>query len=401
MIGLYNNYKMIRRVIFIKLENLKIGMVIKNYKELCNTLEVDIKTGNSKKSQLKWFEDYFTYEKDGNKFMIANIFDKEIKPPPTRGGANNTYEYTQNIEKLLLDILAQNKSDGKIFLSKNKMFHLLNMVNTNYIDCNRKIPRLSKFLDIDERNVQEWYDTTGGMLERSLESALKKLQNQSLIFWSREITICKLEAIKGSGYWVKVQHNGENGEEKEQWIYEAMTRKIIKEADDDEKKYIIAVEREEMEKLNCDDKQEIIKKGLWERFENNVINILKKHKGIIYYYKSYKILFNPEHIIKKQNQLNKLLLSINERKDQQHQLNSSIMQRNIDNALSRQSIASSSDIQDIDLNYVDYKEMNAIDRQLRRSVDSYIDDNIKLNDTLIDKKAKDIRTQVNNTKIDY
>lgn len=393
------NYK-IRRAIFIKLENLKIGMILKNYKELCRILEEEVKTGGAKKNQLEWFEDYFTYEKQGHKFKITDVFyDKEIKPMPTRGGANNTYEYTQNIEKLLLDILAQDKNEGKIFLSKNKMFHLLDMVNTNYIDCNRKIPKLSKFLDIDERNVQEWYDTTGGMLERSLESALKKLQNQSLVFWSREITICKLKVIKGSGYWVKIIHKDENGEDKEQWTYESMTKKIIEEASDDEKKYIIAVEREEMEKLDCDDKQEIIRKGLWEKFEDNVTSILKKYKGIIYYYKSYKILFNPEHIIKKQNQMNKLLLNLNERQNQKYQLNNSIIQRNIDNALSRQSIAKSSDIQDKDLSYNDYKEMDQIDKQLRRSSDTYIDNNIKLNETLIDKKAKDIRTQVNKTKI--
>lgn len=375
-------------MVIIKIANLFVGMILKNYRELCEVLGVEVKTGGARQNQLKWFEDYFTYIKEGNKFIITEVHDKEVQPMPQRGGANNTYEYTQNIEKLLLDILAQNQNNGKIFLSKNKLFNLLEMVNTNYIDCNRKVPKLSKFLDVDEKDVQEWYDTTGGLLGRSLESALKRLQNQALIFWSREITICKMEVINGSGYWIQVTRKNDDGEEFQQWVFENITRRVIREATDEEKKYIIAVEREEMEELECNDKQEVIRKGLWEKFEGNVTRVLKKQKGIAYYYQSYKILFNPEHIIKKQNQINELLLSSEDRNSVKAELNSAIIKRNIDNAQSRNSIAKT----DI--------ETNESPKLLRRSSDTYIDNNIILNETLIDKKAKDIRHKVDKIKVD-
>ena len=35
------------------IENLKEGMVVKNYKELCKLLEIEPKISNSKKAQLK------------------------------------------------------------------------------------------------------------------------------------------------------------------------------------------------------------------------------------------------------------------------------------------------------------------------------------------------------------
>ena len=140
-------------MIIIKIENLWIGMIIKNYKELCCILGVPVKTGNAKKAQLIWFEEHFTYKKEGNKFIIIDIFNTEIKPQPMQGGNNNQIEYTKNIEILLLDILARDKNNGKIFLSKNKLFHMLEMVNVNYLDTNFRIPKLSKFLDIEENKI--------------------------------------------------------------------------------------------------------------------------------------------------------------------------------------------------------------------------------------------------------
>lgn len=368
----------------IKIENLKLGMIIKNYKELCKILDVDVKTGGARQNQIAWFEDYFSYKKEGHKFIITGIFDKDIEPMQGRGGANNTVEYIENIELLILDILSQ-KKDGTIFLSKNKLFRMLEMVNDNYLDCNRRVPKLSKFLDIDENSVQEWYDTTGGMLERNVNSALKRLSSQSLIFWSREITICQLVDVDGSGYLEKSTHKDRYGNISEQWVSKKFTRRVIREATDDEKKYIIKQERNIIEQLECNDKQEVIRKGLWGEFEKLVGDIIRDEYRIIYYYQSYKILFNPEHVVKRQHQLNDNLLN------HKTTLNESIMVRVEGNAKSRKENA--------------IKNMGEIKspRDLtlhRRASDEYVKDNIKLNETLIDRNSKDIRRDVRIVKLE-
>ena len=354
-------------------------MILKNYSDLCRVLEEDEKPrGTSRQNHLKWFEEYFTYKKEGHKFIIIEIFDKEVESMiDKRGGAYNTVEYTENIERLLLDILAQDKNNGTIFLSKNKLFHMLEMVNVNYLDCNRRVPKLSKLLDIDENSVQEWYDTTGGMLERSLNSALKKLTNQSLIFWSREITVCKIEPIPDSEYLVKIIHKDKYGEDNEEWIQEVATRKIIREATDDEKKYIIQVERDTMLELDCDDKQEIIRKGLWTEFEKKVKSILKQQENIVYYYQSYKILFNPEHILKKQNQMNNLKMNSKERLAQKKIVNKSVMDRIENNAKSRHNKAS------VDIEEIWDSEDDKHLRTIRRSSDTIQANLLPINLSLI------------------
>ena len=80
----------------------------KNYKELCGILNEDIKTGKSKQLQLKDWERYFTWEKEGPKICHYKIYDKPKekidgrkvgntgKSEGSRG--NNVAEYRGNIE---------------------------------------------------------------------------------------------------------------------------------------------------------------------------------------------------------------------------------------------------------------------------------------------------------------
>ena len=380
---------------FIKLENLKVDMEIKNYKELCRILDEPVKTGDSKNSQLKWFAEHFRYERKGHKFIIKEILNQEIQPLPKRGGANNTVEYIENIERLLLDILSQDKNDGKIFLSKNKLFHMLEMVNSNYLDYNIRHLKLSKYLNIDEDNVQEWYDSTGGMLERNLNTALKNLANQSLIIWSREITVHKVEIIKGSEYLVEKPSYNEDGEYEPKYEVRVRSRRVTEEASDKEKKIIIKTEREVMDKLECKDKQEVIRKGLWEDFSNAVNNILKKDQKILYYYQSYKVLFNPEHILKKQKQLDEFRLKHRDRREQKAIVNNSVIERIEDNARSRQDKA----VKKFETTLWDCESDNKHNKARRRIDDNYIQDNTILNNTLINKDAKYIVGEVKKIKI--
>ena len=70
------------------IENLKVGQVIKNYKVLCELLGQEIKTSNSKKSQLKEWERYFRYHKEGQKIIIDEIFKIPLSIEDGRTNAN-------------------------------------------------------------------------------------------------------------------------------------------------------------------------------------------------------------------------------------------------------------------------------------------------------------------------
>ena len=74
-----------------KIENLKVGMVIKNYKVLCELLEIPEKDGNSRKCQLQNLERFIRYEKQGFKYIITEIFNDPLPVIDGRGKNPNSH----------------------------------------------------------------------------------------------------------------------------------------------------------------------------------------------------------------------------------------------------------------------------------------------------------------------
>lgn len=93
---------------------LKAEQVIKNYKELCNILNEKVKGGKSKQLQLKDFERYFKYHKEGNKFIIDKIYDK-----PKKKINNRKPKYFKSCK---MDTLLYNKKGVYKIVQENKIY---------------------------------------------------------------------------------------------------------------------------------------------------------------------------------------------------------------------------------------------------------------------------------------
>lgn len=110
------NDKIMERGEQMNLDNIKPGMRIKNYKELCRLLEIEPKTSDSKKKQLKEIDEVIKYEKSGHAFIIKEIYDKrtidlmQLKYRE-RSHKNQRNIYIRHINPILLQIL--NNSPGK------------------------------------------------------------------------------------------------------------------------------------------------------------------------------------------------------------------------------------------------------------------------------------------------
>ena len=75
-----------------KLNKLEIGMIVKNYKELCDILEVPQKGGRSKVLQLEDLQKYMKYEKEGHKFIIKEILSTQYVEVDDRGLNPNSHK---------------------------------------------------------------------------------------------------------------------------------------------------------------------------------------------------------------------------------------------------------------------------------------------------------------------
>ena len=171
-----------------KIENLSEGQVIKNYKELCALLGIEPCAGNSKKSQLKELERYINYHKEGNKFIVDEVYSeiKEkvdmrsiIKEDDKRHEGNSSV-YGDDIKRLLLYLMATSSEDDEIILPISILLNKLSMTNVNYSLGRRNQEKLSEILKIDEIYINEFYDTTHQNLRRTLESNLNHLDGKQL-----------------------------------------------------------------------------------------------------------------------------------------------------------------------------------------------------------------------------
>jgi len=387
-------------------EYVKTSNTIANYKFLCAILGIKVTNGNSKKSQLLEMERYFKYHKEGNKFIIEEIYDNPLNKIENRGG-NNVTEYTKIIENLILDLLLQGGNTkqgfGLVFLSKNQLLKEFHMINDNYVYCKRRILKLSKFMNIDKETVEEWYDLNDDMLERNLQQALKSLENQSLVSWDREITIAEaipLAEITHDGTEViKRKYIDQYDEEQTDYKYYANDEIKLnyREGTNKEKAFILETEKEIMKELGCDSKQKIIKFGLWDIFKNKIDDIILKKLNIAFYYKSYKILFNEKHIKEAINDIfYQFELTEDEKIASKIILNSDVMDRTITNAENRHDKAIEEKSKIIGKMKNDTKGQ----RTIRRTKENYINDNRELGNNLIIKGAVNIKEIVKRIKLE-
>jgi len=392
-------------------EKLEKSMVIPNYKKLCELLELNVTTGSSKKAQLKEMDRYFKYHKSGNKFIIEEIYDEILLKIDGRknniGGANNVTEYTKNIEKLILDLLLQGGNSrlgfGKVFLSKNQLLKEFEMINDNYVYCKRRIPKLSKFMNINQDTVEEWYDINDDMLERNLDQSLKSLENKSLIFWSREITVAETipmaEILEEGTEIIKTKSIDNYGEEQIDYKYYASEKIELnyREGTEKEKAFILQTERDVLKELYCESKQRVIQLGMWDIFKSKVDDIVLKELNVAFYYKSYKIIFNEKHISEAIEDIyESFKLSKRDRVSEKSILNMEIINRGITNSINRydKAVLEKSKIIGKGKNNSKYKRIK------RRSDENYVSDNIELSNNLITRNAEDIKVKVKKTKLD-
>ncbi|MGG3920400.1 hypothetical protein ABEV41_00370 [Geobacillus thermodenitrificans] len=382
----------------IDVSNLHIGQVFKNYKELCHTLGEPIKGGNAKKAQLKNWACYFSFTQQGHKFIINEIYDVPLIKEDKRSLGNNTVEYIDLIEALIIDLLAQDHYNGEVFLSKSRLLKELNMINSNYYYCRNRTLKLSEFMNIPEEEINDFYEITDNTLTRNLETALNRLRRQSLIIWSQVLTVCYLDTSVELNELGKVKikrHKYINDLDEEDYTYTVDTptlRKVIhKKATKEEKRLIIRTERELLKKYGCEEPSDIFRKGLAKQFYKEIKDILFEKANILYYYHSYEITFNHDHILEKWLDIHDLQLNDLKRESYQDLLNASIIDKLTENATIRHEEAKS-----IDINKIKKYKREIIKL---RSLPQYISNTEKLADTLINNEAPDIRNKIHNKKL--
>lgn len=176
-----------RKIEIPKVYNLKVGQVIKNYKELCNLLQMEIKTGEAKQIQLRRLNTVIDYHKDGHKFVIDKIKEvDEIDFIDKRILGNNS-ETTIEISDVLLYKLLTEYRGQVITITSSELLVRLELVSNQYKKFLYETDVFKWEVGINYKYLRKYRLILGTQLDKRIENALKRLQNSGYIHYDKKI----------------------------------------------------------------------------------------------------------------------------------------------------------------------------------------------------------------------
>ena len=245
-----------------KIQNLKENMSLKNYKELCNLLEITPSDGNTKKAQLKELERYVVYQKEGNKFIIKKIL-KEVKEKMDKRTKGNNNELSKNLRYAILCLCSKYKLRGRseIGFSKTFLYSYCGMINENYRDTKGNKKAFAQYLNLEQLAIDECFEYTDDRMSKAIKRALSTLTNVNKALGHRY------------GYNYVLSEN-----------FTHLT------ADIELENIIRDVENDVMKTMGTNRYDVIYNSGRWDEFKSKVIQTLRKDHPL--YFNDLKYYYN-------------------------------------------------------------------------------------------------------------
>jgi len=128
----------------LNINNLKVGQVIPNYRKLCKLLNINITAGGSSKiAQLKEMSRYLKYHKEGNKFIIDEIYDTLLDKIDGRGSNQGGGHNRKDFPAFLISLEDENKIgvykitlNNDIYIGSTIVGFRHRFLSHNNINCN-------------------------------------------------------------------------------------------------------------------------------------------------------------------------------------------------------------------------------------------------------------------------
>lgn len=276
-------------------ENLKQGMEFKNYKALCEFLGIAPTGGKVKQLVIEELGRCAEFHKVGNKIIIDEVLKVaaekiDKRKDPTK--KSNNAMYSNDIQALIINLLAG--ADGHtVYLPINRILRILDMVNCNYSEAKKSIPKLSEITCVPESYCYEFFNTNNVQLKNKLETALRGLRRRALITFQECISVCVLESDEEYNAFGDIKITPVNKKQS------AMAyKRIHREATEEEVKLILHCEFLTLEEMKCSSQQYVFLSGKWGEYQKKVNEKISELANIEYYYNSYRLIYNLSDVTK-------------------------------------------------------------------------------------------------------
>lgn len=354
---------------------IKVGMRIKSYKAFCETIGEKVRGGTSKEAHIKEIERHVKYRKEGFAFIIEEVYSTpkpkvDARKSPTKRGNNS--KYSNDIQALVTNSLART-TGGAINYPISQIITSFSIASLNYGACRNDLDKFAEVSKIPIEYANNFYMLYQAQVRAKVESALNSLRNRALVVWSRDISICILVAKEEYNELnaIKIEVLGDSSNQ-------AVLRykREYREATDEEKRFILRAERETLNMLRCETLTQVFLSGKWEIFSRTVQQKLLEYANIVYYYDTYNIVYNKEHI--KRSNLTRL--TVREKNRISANLNSNMGKLFLDQTTKLHNRA--------------IKKLERLPHEELHASEDYIKHAKTFHDIIIKKDAKDIRKKL-------
>lgn len=341
-------------------KHLYVGQEFKSYRAVCEALGDKIKNGGtSKEAQLKEWGRYFNHTKDGNKWIITEIYDQPLNKYDARSLLSGGGAYTDDLQTLILLLADVSGAKDHLVITHNNLITQLGLVNQNYQTGKHHSFGMEKMLNVSSEVLSDFFTSTDRNIKRMIETALNKLDTKALARWKKVRVLKRCDKEQG----------------------DVATR--------EEDACILEMERQVMDELGCKDESEVFYKGLSQTYYNQVVMNLnnKFNLNIDYYFRAYEIIYSSKFV---KRELEKL--SPEEYSLASQRLNKNLQTNLVTNARNRQrrvnkKVAEYKRWQQEKQN-IGVKSLVLSRVEVARQDESYVDSTKKLIETTIDSKSE-------------
>lgn len=176
------------------------GMIVKNYKEMCKLLNQSPTTGEARQNQIKNWERYFSFERNGQKIIVKEIFDTPIPlPEKPKKVKTKSVVKKENIKtkikkggkylgdgEIILKYLLTQKGETPYFITKSQLIKDLGLVNELYQNCTLScIQKELNNQNISNQHLINCYKICNSQFYQFINRLLNSLEKRGIINCSK------------------------------------------------------------------------------------------------------------------------------------------------------------------------------------------------------------------------
>ena len=305
---------------------LKQNQIFNNYKEICEFLgEPSYQGGKQRQLQLKDWERYFRWEKQGYKFIITEVFDIPQEKIDNRGGNNN-----KNVKPMMDYLMSEFNADqylNQYFTISNWSTTVLHLMNKDacdktYRDDDELFAYCGEKKLLDPTLYREYVSTVKMITKNLITTAFRGLQKKGYIKCDEGYTF----RYEGEKHPDMVSTNLLNDyiDNMEREICQEIQNEFYADKDIKGKQLVYVIQRsknKELSKLYKDMRMECmnasdevcstINDAIWDKDANSRDFVDGEDKRLLYYFKSYQITeFDENYTVDDKEKLKQEVIEI-------------------------------------------------------------------------------------------